>query len=846
MNDNNLFETLTKAVPGIVWISNSRGSVDFNNEHWQKFTGMTLEAGLGHGWLNAIHPADVAAFHAQLPLDGARQPEIQTEIRVRRHDGVYHRHLLSARYVGGDRWIGCAIDAHEWLISEARDAAHNRILDLVLFGAELEEVLVELCRAAEKQLSGATCSILLVHQDGENFSTGIAPKFPKDTYRDIASVRIDARAGSCGTAVYEKRDVISSDISTDPLWEGWREPMLALGYSACWSKPVFDSKGRVIASFGFYFPAPREPSSAETREMDRLRRLAAVTIERARMLEALRESEEHYRYTVELNPQIPWTADAQGKVLTVSGRWTEATGITHEDALGDGWLTGLHPDDVEPTTVKWQQSIVSGCPLDASYRIRLKDGSYRWVRARAFARANEDGRVLRWYGAVDDIHERQVAEERLRRQAFQDDLTGLPNRRQFVNDLRAALASSSEPLGLMVLDMDDFKLINDRHGHLTGDAVLRLFGRHLLSITEPGEHVFRLGGDEFAIISRVIFSDECLLTRAREIEALLEARMKRNKKARTSRASIGCALGGPDEFADEVFKRADLALYAAKSTAKGSIKLFDPKIRSLTARRSEEFELARTALREGWIEPFFQPIVSLSTFAPRGWEALLRIRHPEKGLLSPIAVRSALDDPRLSDAIGLRMVELVVDQMARWSAAHVPFGQCSINLATENIVSRDFGDRLITLLDHHKLERRCVKLEITERVLLDELEDVICQRLDDLRMQGVSISLDDFGTGYASLVHLQTLPVDEMKIDRSFISGMRSGPKGREIVRAMIGLAKTMGLATVAEGVETPAEAALLASWGCEFGQGYLFGRPMNADEVPAHLAEARWRRANV
>ncbi|WP_127144599.1 EAL domain-containing protein [Pelagibacterium montanilacus] len=836
MTDDALFETLTRAVPGIVWVSDSKGMVEYNNQRWRAFTGMAPEAGLGHGWLDAIHPADVAAFRAQLPLNGADQPEIQTEIRVRRHDGVYHRHLLSARHVGDDRWIGCAIDAHEWLISEARDAAHNRILDLVLFGAALEDVLVELCRSAEKQLPGATCSILLVDQDGEHFSTGVAPKFPKDTYNGIASIRIDARAGSCGTAVHEKRDVISSDIATDPLWEGWRDPMLALGYRACWSKPVFDSQGRVIASFGFYFHGKREPSGGEKREMDRLRRLAAVAIERARMLEALRESEEHYRYTVELNPQIPWTADPKGKILTVSGKWLETTDVEEGEALGDGWLTSLHPEDVEPTKERWAHAVATGEQFETTYRIRLADGTYRWIKAHARARKDDQGQIIRWYGAADDIHERYLAEEKLRHQAYQDDLTGLPNRRQFVNELRAALASASEPLGLMVLDMDDFKLINDRHGHLTGDAVLRLFGRHLLSVTEPGEQVFRLGGDEFAIISRLVISDQCLFARARKIETLLEARMKGNKKARSSRASIGCALGSPDEHADEVFKRADLALYAAKSLAKGSVKLFDPRIRSVATRRSEEFELARAALREGWIEPYFQPILSLRTHQTRGWEALLRIRHPEEGLLSPIAVRSALDDPRLGDAIGLRMVELVVDQMVRWSADGVPFGQVSINLATENIVNPGFSGRLITLLDQHKLARDSVKLEITERVLLDELEEVICQRLEDLRGQGISFSLDDFGTGYASLVHLQTLPVDEMKIDRSFISGMRSGQKGSEIVRAMIGLAKTMGLATVAEGVETQAEALLLASWGCDYGQGYLFGRPMCAGDVANYL----------
>ncbi|SFZ85405.1 PAS domain S-box-containing protein/diguanylate cyclase (GGDEF) domain-containing protein [Devosia enhydra] len=834
-----LFETLTRAIPGIVWISDSQGMVEFNNDRWREFTGMQREAGLGHGWLDAIHPADVAVFYAQIPLNSAGRSEIQAEIRVRRYDGVYHRHVLNARHIGGEKWIGCAIDAHDWLTTETRDAAQSRVLDLVSSGAELREVLAELCRAAEKQLPGAAASILLVDKDVEHFEAGIAPKFPPDMYKDIKALRVDARAGSCGTAVYENRDVISWDIGTDPLWDGWRGPILALGYKACWSRPVFDAAGKVIASFGFYFKDSRQPGSHEQREMDRLRRLASLAIERARILEALRESEEHYRVTVELNPQIPWTADPAGKILSVSSKWAEATGISGEKALGDGWLSSLHPDDVEPTIKKWEHALASGTPLDASYRISLANGSYRWVRARAFPRFDDNGRILRWYGAADDIHDRFVAEQRLQRHAYYDDLTGLPNRRRFVDQLRRSLDTASHPVGLMVLDMDDFKLVNDRHGHRTGDAVLRLFARYLMSVCEPGEQVFRLGGDEFAIITELAFSDDCLMKRGNEIGIGLDVRMRANKKARSCRASVGCALGRSDENADEVFKRADLALYAAKSSGKGSVKLFDPRIRSNATARAEEFEFARLSLREGWVEPYFQPILSLETRRPHSWEALLRIRHPKQGVLPPTTIRSALDDPRLADAIGLRMVECVVDQMARWQQAGVAFQRVSLNMATDNIVNPEFTAALLDRLDRNGLPRWSVKLEITERVLLDELEDVILWKLQDFKDQGISLSLDDFGTGYASLVHLQTLPVDELKIDRSFVSGMRKNDKGKEIVRAMIGLAKTMGLSTVAEGVETEAEAILLTSWGCDYGQGYLFSRPMHPDDVAGFLAEA-------
>ncbi|AVF02380.1 MULTISPECIES: EAL domain-containing protein [Devosia] len=832
MNDSELFRTLTLAVPGLVWVCDALGNVEFNNAQWSTFTGLPQENGLGQGWLDSIHPADAAAFRAQLPLSPMGPENVQAEMRVRHHDGTYHRHLLNVRHVGEGKWVGCAIDAHEWLTTELRDATQGNILEMVISGVELPQLLSELCRAAERQIPGATCSILLVDQQKGVFLEGIAPNMPQTMMSAVPSIKIGTGVGSCGTAAFERRDVISSDIANDPLWDSWRDLVLPLGYQACWSKPVFASSGEVIASFGFYFRDRRSPTAVEHQELTRLRGLASLAIERVRMLDALRESEEHYRYTVEQNPQIPWTSDPQGRILSVSSRWTELTGISQADALGNGWLQALHPEDMGPTIESWEEGLSTGNPVDINYRIRLKDGQHRWARARATPRRDAQGKIMLWYGTVEDVHEQYLADEKLKRQAYQDELTELPNRRRFVEELKRRLTTTTEPIGLMVLDMDDFKLINDRYGHLTGDAVLRLFARYLQRTVEPNEFVARLGGDEFAIICRHISDEHCLLDRAHSIEAKLDTYLKSNNKTRNCRPSIGCAMGKRDESPDEVFKRADLALYAAKAAGKNRTKLFDPTIRSAASRRSEALELARSALRDNWIEPFYQPLIDLKTQHVRGFEALLRIRHPDRGLLSPIAIKDALDDPRLADAIGIRMAQLVIENMANCAAAGILCGQISINLATENLVNTAFVSELLAMMDKRALPREAIKLEITERVLMDELGDAVIGNLEKLRQSGVGISLDDFGTGYASLVHLQALPVDEIKIDRSFVSGLGTDANRGEIVQAMLGLAKTLGLKTVAEGIETQGEALKLSAWGCDYGQGYLFARPMPFEEA--------------
>jgi len=838
MIEARFFEALTLAVPGLVWVSDARGYVEFNNAHWSEFTGLPQQSGLGQGWLDSIHPADAAAFRAQLPLVPSSTETMQAELRIRRHDGIYHRHILNVRPLEGGKWVGCAIDAHKWLSTELRDATQGNILDMVIAGAELTHLLAELCMAAERQIPGATCSILLVDAEKGTFVAGIGPHLPGELMGAVPNIKIGTGVGSCGTAAFEKRAIFSVDIATDPLWDSWRELVLPLGFQACWSKPVFASSGEVIASFGFYFRENRAPTPAELEELVRIRSLATLAIERARMFEALRESEEHYRHTVEQNPQIPWTADPQGRILSVSSRWTEMTGISQADALGNGWLKALHPDDVAPTSENWEEGLSTGRPVDFNYRIRLRNGEYRWVKARATARPSETGKIIRWYGTVEDVHEQYLADARLKRQAYQDELTELPNRRRFVEELKRRLNTTTDPIGLMVLDMDDFKLVNDRYGHLTGDAVLRLFARYLQRITEPNEFVARLGGDEFAIISHNISDNVGLLQRAQSVAATLDSYLRANKKTRACRTSIGCAMGKRGESPDEVFKRADLALYAAKSAGKGTVKLFDPTIRSVASKRTEALELARAALREGWIEAFYQPVVDLKNQSIGGFEALLRIRHPERGLLAPAWIKDALDDPRLADAIGVRMAHLVIDDLASCALQGIVCGQISINLSTENLVNAEFVSTLLSLLDAKGLPPKAIKLEITERVLIDELGEDMVRHLKRLRDSGIGISLDDFGTGYASLVHLQALPVDEIKIDRSFVTGLGTDANRGEIVQAMLGLAKSLGLATVAEGIETQGEALKLTAWGCDFGQGYLFGRPMPFEAMKAMLGD--------
>lgn len=832
VSDNLLFDALTRGFPGLVWIFDANGRIEFINSQWTDFTGLPTERALGIGWLEAVHPDDATMLCARLPLDDSDTNGLKRIIRIRAADCTYHRHISSIRQVSAESWIGCAFDAHDWLTAEVRDATHGTILQRVTSGTELSELLDEVCLAAERQVPGATCSINQVDAKAAQFIAANAPNLPHRISQSVVGLSIAPGIGSCGTAAFTKRDVICPDIASDPLWDGIRELILPLGLRSCWSQPIFSSEGEVIATFGCYLREARAPSAAEMQEIARFRSLATLAIERARMLEALRESEAHYRHTVEQNPQIPWTADPAGKLLSLSPRWTELTGIALDEAFSQGLRQAQHADDIAEVMRTWEVARQSGQPFAANYRLRLQTGAYIWVRTQATPRRDAAGAVIRWYGTIEDIHEKHTATEMLRRQAYHDDLTGLPNRRSFTAELKARLQSGEGQVGLLVLDMDHFKQVNDRYGHQTGDAVLRLFARHLLKLATGCEFVARLGGDEFAIILSNIRSDDDILTRAGIIESALEVSLKRNKKSRVCRPSIGCALGCAGDSPDELFKRADMALYAVKEAAKGGIRLFDQSISSAATRRSEAFDLARLALREGWIEPFYQPVIDMRSGVTRGYEALLRIRHPERGILLPELILEALDDPGLADSIGIRMSEMILADMSPSAPGGSLKGQVSINVGTENLIQSHFAENLLRLLYTHNVSHQAVKLEITERVLMNQLNHGAIERLTRLRNSGIGIALDDFGTGYASLIHLKALPVDEIKIDRSFVSGLGTGVNKGEIVAAMLGLARTLGLVTVAEGVETNCEARQLQDWGCDYAQGYLFGHPVPAAQA--------------
>ena len=684
-------------------------------------------------------------------------------------------------------------------------------------------------------------------------------------------------------------------------------------------------------------------------------------------LTALQRSEEHHRYSVELNPQIPWIADANGMLLELSPRWAALTGLELRQSLGNGWERAVHPDDLPPVLALWAHALETrrGEIADTRYRLRLADGSYRWHRARAWPRFDAEGKVVIWYGSLEDIHDQvtaenalQESEERyrlaalasndviwdlslerdhiawndaaaivlgypetsmgttqqwwmdrihpddraeviaqfthresieqnqwtqefrfragdgrylnmiargydvrdqrgratrligslqditaqkrhegaLRRAAHYDALTKLPNRVLFAERLELALEATRARgghVGLVVLDVDRFKTINDNLGHDTGDALLREIAVRLAYKAPKSSTVARLGGDEFAIILPRVEDRRAWRDAVEKLLADMMGAMFHDEREVQISLSAGAALAFADgETPEELHKSADLALYAAKNEGLGRVVFFASELRKTAEREKQMLADARTALEEDRIIPFYQPKVCLRTGRLAGFEALLRWQH-KRGLRPPAAINAAFEDTGISVQLTNRMLDRVIADMTRWRGDGIEFGRVAINGSPGDFRHGDFADRILERLRRAGLEPSVIELEVTETVFLGQLAEKVIEALETLSGAGVMIALDDFGTGYASLTHLKQFPVNALKIDRSFVSKLGAQDlQDAAIVGAVIDLARNLSIETVAEGIETEAQLARLMEKGCDVGQGFLFARPMAASQV--------------
>ena len=571
--------------------------------------------------------------------------------------------------------------------------------------------------------------------------------------------------------------------------------------------------------------------------------------ERVRVLEELRASEERFRTLLSNIPGAIYRCgfDSNWEMEFISDNVEAISGYPASDFIQSRVRTFasiIHPEDQPMVEGTIGEAVDRGEPYIIEYRIIGADGGVRWVYEKGQGVFGPDGSVLWLDGAIFDVTERKLLQEQLAKQAFYDSLTGLANRALFHDRADHALARAlrnGARIAVLLIDLDRFKVINDSLGHHAGDEVLVAVAKRLLTSSRASDTVARLGGDEFVVLLEENITVDDAIAVAQRILAILHEPLLCQGREVTIGGSIGIAFSGgiSPTSTDELLRDADAAMFYAKGRGRDRYEVFEP---SMHARAIQQLELTNElhrGLQRGEFVLHYLPIWELADRTLIGVEALVRWNHPSRGLLPPNDFIPAAEQTGSIVALGEWVFGEACRQVKAWNDAHGRSLSVSVNISPRQLLDPDLVQRLRTALADNGLDPSSMTLEITEGALMQSAEETRL-RLRELKSLGVRLAIDDFGTGSSSLGYLREFPIDEIKIDRTFVRGMVEDPGGgTSLVRAILGLARALHLEVVAEGIELPEQLDGLRESGCETGQGFIFASPVVADEIGFLLGES-------
>ncbi len=569
--------------------------------------------------------------------------------------------------------------------------------------------------------------------------------------------------------------------------------------------------------------------------------MAAVSTD----VDALRREQRH-AFALAGAQQAIWDWDILNDDLYVSPLLEASLGLPASALTGPEliWRERMHTSDRETYRTALNAYIGRGTvSFVLEFRLQHEDGSYRWFNLRASCLGGADGFAVRCIGVVRDITDRKRSEERLLHDTVHDSLTGLPNRTLLLDRLGRAIARTA-PAGraraaLMIIDMDRFKAVNDSLGHAAGDALLTTLARRLEQVVPREETVARLGGDEFSILLTERTGSDEVKAMAAAINDILAQPVDIGGQEVFPSASTGVAFcEDSHERPTDLLREAEIAMYRAKKSGKARVEIFEPAMRQDADDRLPIESDLRRAIERDELKKFYQPIMSLKDGRVAGFEALLRWEHPEHGFLTPDEFIPLAEESELIVTLGRFALATAAEDLAIWQKLF-PLRQAlfaSVNVSSRQLLRHDLIDDVEQVLAEAEIVKGSLRLEVTESLVMTnpELASRILMRIRDL---GAGISLDDFGTGHSSLSYLQQFPIDTIKIDKSFVDEMGKGEAPPVLVSSIVSMAQNLGKMVVAEGAETQEQVDELTRMGCDYGQGYLFGKPRTAEDTLDFIA---------
>ncbi len=702
-----------------------------------------------------------------------------------------------------------------------------------------------ICSLAQRRFGVPVVLVPLMDKERQWFKARIGVDVPQ-TCREVAF---------CNYTLLSDEVFVVEDAASDPRFSD--NPLVtgALHLRAYAGVPLSLEPGLRLGSFCIIDTAPRRFAPAELEE---LKIFAALIVDQLRLHQATRAVAVQLIKSEARRALVTAQADEirrQHLVTTHTERMANVGGwqidrnfdrIFWSDQMFDIYELprttvidrrlaekAYSPADLRTITAAFFNSMKSGERFEVECAFTTAKGRKRWVSL--------SGEVDRWdtgsgrvLGILKDITEEKATATRLWFLANHDDLTGLPRRR--ILEERIQEIDPAAGAALVLVDLDHFKDVNDTLGHAVGDQLLREAARRVGGLVPDDALVSRFGGDEFCVL---LPGHRAAGGLAPWLDALL-ARMREplpiGDRMLSCRASIGVTLIPDDSSADEALKNVDMALSIAKTAGRDRHVFYDPAQRARMERRLVVLQTVKEALAEGRVIPFYQPKVATDTGEVVGFEALMRWHDPKEGIRLPGAVAEAFEDEALAVGIGETMLAQVLSDMRSWSAEGVPFGHVAVNASAAEFSREGFAERILAQLARHDLPAHSLELEVTETVFLGRGADHVGTVLRTLSAHGIAIALDDFGTGYASLTHLKQFPVNCIKIDRSFVMGIETDPDAAAIVAAVIALGRSLGVRSVAEGVETEGQLRFLRAGSCDLVQGFLMGRPMPGSQVRSFL----------